>query len=146
MASSFPFDNENIGAGPFLTLKISTTTNQGFTQSDIDAGNTACVISANNTVAKGGAGERVFGKVIWVSEELVSGTTVPVLCSVQARGVARFNYTTTAPAVGNWVEVDGTGKVRQASTVADVPAGGLKHNGYVIAVNTTNQTCDVWLG
>ena len=145
MASSFPFDNENIGAGPFLTMKISTTAVQSFTQTDIDNGTVACVVTDNNTVGKGSAGGHLLGKVIWVSSELVAGTAVPQLCSVQARGVARFAYVTTAPAVGNLVEVDGAGKVHQAST-GTVPAGGLKHAGYVIAVDTSAGTCDVWLG
>ncbi len=145
MATSFPFDNENIGAGPFLTMKIDTATGQQFTQTDLDNNTVACVVSDNNTVAKGTAGDRVLGKVIWVSEELSAGTTIPVLCSVQARGVARFVYTSPIPEVGNMVETDGCGKVRQAS-IATVPAGGLKHNGYVISVNTSNNTCDVWLG
>lgn len=81
MASSFPFDNENIGAGPFLTMKVANAAGQTITQSDIDGGVAACVITDNNTVGKGAAGGRLFGKVIWVSDDLVVGTTVPVLCS-----------------------------------------------------------------
>ena len=145
MASSFPFDNENIGAGPFLTMKVSTTAGQSFTQSDIDAGTVACVITDNNTIGKGTAGAHLLGKVVWVSSDLIAGSLVPQLCSIQARGVARFAYVSTAPAIGNKVEADGTGKVRQAST-GTVPAGGLKHRGYVIAVDSGAGTCDVWLG
>jgi hypothetical protein len=44
------------------------------------------------------------------------------------------------------VEVDGAGKVRQASADADIAAGGHLMRGQVIAVDTTNTTCDVWLG
>ena len=145
MSSTFPFDNENIGSGPFLTMKIATTTGQSITQTDIDNNTAACVLTDNNTVGKGTAGGQILGKVVWVSEELVSSTTVPVLCSVQARGVARFTYVSTAPQIGNAVEADGAGKVRQASSVT-VPAGGLKHIGIVIAVDSVNSTCDVWLG
>ena len=145
MASSFPFDNENIGAGPFLTMKISATAGQTITQTDIDNGVTSCVITDNNTVGKGIAGGHILGKVVWVSSELIAGSAVPQLCSVQARGVARFIYASTTPAIGNLVEADGTGKVRQATT-GTVPAGGLKHRGYVIAVDSGAGTCDVWLG
>jgi len=60
-------------------------------------------------------------------------------------GVARFKYVATTPAVGNKVEVDGAGKVRQACTLTDVPAGGTKHRGIVLAINTTDTTCDVLL-
>jgi len=144
--STFPLDNEHVGASPFLTMKINTASGQYFTQSDLDANLTACTISDNNTVAKGSAGYRLLGKVVWLSEEKVADTVVPAVCSVQVRGVARFAYTTTAPVIGQHVEVDGTGKVRQAATAASVPAGGLKHNGYVIAVYTDTTTCDVWLG
>lgn len=145
MATIYPFDNENIGAGPFLTMRVSTTTGQQITQSDLDANLTACVITDNNCIGKGTAGAHLFGKVIWVSDELVAGTLVPALCSVQARGVSRFNYSGTAPTLGNMVEADGAGKVRIAST-GTVPAGGLKHAGYVIAVDSVAGTCDVWLG
>ena len=40
---------------------------------------------------------------------------------------------------------DGAGKVRQATTSTDVPAGGTKHRGLVLAVNTSDTTCDVLL-
>ena len=102
-------------------------------------------MTANNKVGMGAAGSRLLGKVIKVSEELQSGTAVPALCTVQVTGVARFKYAAVTPVIGQKVELDGAGKVRQAATATDVPAGGTKHRGIVLAVNTTDTTCDVLL-
>lgn len=146
MASQFQIDNSGIGGTPFLTFSVDTTADLDFTQADLDNNLTACIISANNEVGMGQAGDKLFGKVVWVSQELQSGTTVPALCAVQARGVARFSYVATAPEINQMVEVDGAGKVRQASADADIAAGGHLMRGQVIAVDTGAATCDVWLG
>lgn len=146
MASQFQIDNNGIGGTPFLTFSVDTTENLDFTQSDLDNNLTACVISGNNEVGMGQAGDKLFGKVVWVSQELQSGTTIPALCAVQARGVARFKYAATTPEINQMVEVDGAGKVRQASADADIAAGGHLMRGQVIAVDTDATTCDVWLG
>jgi len=144
--SQFTIDNSGIGGTPFLTFQVDTTANKDFTQSDLDSNLTACVISDDNEVGMGADGEKLFGKVVWVSQELQSGTTIPALCAVQARGVARFKYVATAPVINQMVEVDGAGKVKQASADADIAAGGHLMRGQVIAVDSTNETCDVWLG
>jgi len=144
MSTPYVIDNEGIGGGPFLSMTIDSSS--GFTQDDIDNNTTACRISDDNEVSKGSAGDKLFGKVVWVSTDLVPGTTRPASCAVQARGVARFAYETTAPQVNQMVELAGTGKVRQASADADIAAGGHLMRGQVIAVNATNSTCDVWLG
>ena len=146
MSSRFQIDNNGIGGTPFLTFSVDTTANRDFTQSDLDSNLTACVVSDNNEVGMGAAGDKLFGKVVWVSQELQSGTTVPALCAVQARGVARFKYASIVPSVNQMVEVDGTGKVRQASADADIAAGGHLMRGQVIALDTAAGTCDVWLG
>ncbi len=146
MASQFQIDNSGIGGTPFLTFSVDTTADMDFTQTDLDNNLTACVISGNNEIGMGAAGDKLFGKVVWVSQELQSGTTVPALCAVQARGVARFAYVATAPVINQMVEVDGAGKVRQASADADIAAGGHLMRGQVIAVDTDAETCDVWLG
>jgi len=146
MASQFQIDNSGIGGTPFLTFTVDTTADKDFIQSDLDDNLTACVISASNEAGMGNAGDKLFGKVVWVSQELQSGTTVPTLCAVQARGVARFKYVATAPEVNQMVEVDGAGKVRQASADADIAAGGHLMRGQVIAVDAGAGTCDVWLG
>jgi len=144
--SQFTIDNSGIGGTPFLTFQVDTTANKDFTQSDLDSNLTACVISDDNEVGMGADGEKLFGKVVWVSQELQSGTTIPALCAVQARGVARFKYVATAPVINQMIEVDGAGKVKQASADADIAAGGHLMRGQVIAVDSTNETCDVWLG
>ncbi len=146
MSTLYQIDNNGIGGTPFLTFKVDTTANKDFTQTDLDNNLTACVISDNNEVGMGSAGDKLFGKVVWVSRELQDGTTVPALCAVQARGVARFKYVAPAPSVNQMVEVDGTGKVRQASADADIAAGGHLMRGQVIAIDSNAGTCDVWLG
>ena len=146
MSSQFNIDNSGIGGTPFLTFQVDTTADLDFSQSDLDNNLTACVISANNEVGMGSDGDKLFGKVVWVSQELQSGTSIPALCAVQARGVARFKYVATTPVINQMVEVDGAGKVKQASADVDIAAGGHLMRGQVIAVDTTNTTCDVWLG
>ena len=79
-----------IGAGPFLTMAIDAT--KGFTQADFKANYTACVISGDNEVGMGEAGSKLFGKIVWVSDDLIPGTGRPATCAVQARGVASFKY------------------------------------------------------
>lgn len=146
MSSPYHIDNDGIGSGPFLTFSIDATTDLGFSQADIDDNKTACVISASNEVGKGSDTDKLFGKVVWVSSELVSGSTLPVSCAVQARGVARFKYRGDPPAVNQMVEVAGTGEVQVATAAASIAEGGHLHRGQVIAVDTTAHTCDVWLG
>jgi len=145
MSSQLNIDNVGIGGTPSLTFSVDTTADKDFVQSDLDANLTACVISANNEVGMGLGGDKLFGKVVWVSQELQSGTTIPVLCAVQARGVARFKYSAPTPVINLMVEVDGAGKVRIATRTRRV-AGGHLMRGQVIAVDTSAGTCDVWLG
>ncbi len=146
MASQFIVDNQGVGMYPTLTLKVDTTANKDFSQADLDANLAAGVIAANNTIGMGAAGDKLFGKVVAVSTEK-DANGIPVTCTVQAGGVARFKYNTgAAPNVNEMVEVDGAGKVRRATTSTDIPAGGHKHRGQVIAKDTTAETVDVWLG
>ena len=146
MSTNYKITNEGAGADLLLTFEVDTTANKDFTQTDLDGNLTAAAMAASNKVGMGSAGDRIIGKVIKVSEELQSGTAVPALATVQVAGVARFLYSGTAPSVGQKIEADGTGKVRIASTSTDVPAGGTKHRGLVIAVSTTDTTVDVLLG
>ncbi|NUO19823.1 hypothetical protein HUU59_10275 [bacterium] len=145
MPSTYKVNNEGAGANLLLTFEVDTTANKDFTWSDIDSNLTAAAMADNNKAGMGAAGSRLIGKVISVSDELQSGTAVPALCTVQVTGVAKFLYSGTAPAVGQKVECDGTGKVRRATTSTDVPTGGTTHRGMVIAVDTTLTTCDVLL-
>ena len=147
MSSQFIIDNEGVGSSALLTMAVDSTANKDFTQTDLDNNLTACVVSGDNEAGMGSDGDKLFGKVIAVSDELQSGATIPAYCSVQARGVTRFYYNAgAAPSVNQMVEVDGAGKVKQASAVVDIAAGGHLMRGQVIAVDTTDRTCDVWLG
>ena len=143
--AAYSVSNEGAGSDLLLTFAVDATADKDFTQTDLDNDLSACVMSDNNEIGMGSAGDRLAGKVIKVSEELQSGTAIPSICSVQVTGVARLLYSGSAPAVGNKVEVDGTGKVRKATTSTDVPAGGTTHRGLVIAVDTSATTCDVLL-
>lgn len=143
--STYTVSNEGAGANLLLTFEIDTTANQDFTLTDLDNGLAACALTANNKIGMGSAGSRLLGKVIKVSEELQAGTSIPAFATVQVTGVARFKYAATTPVVGQKVELDGTGKVRQATTSTDVPAGGTKHRGLVLAVYTADTSCDVLL-
>ncbi len=145
MSTNYKVTNDGAGADLQLTFEVDATAGQDFTLVDLDAGLCAASLTGNNKVGMGTAGGRLLGKVVKVSEEMQTGTAVPLLCTVQVTGVARFKYAATTPVIGQKVEVDGAGKVRQAATGADVPAGGTKHRGLVLAVNTTDTTCDVLL-
>ena len=147
MSSQFNIDNSGIGGSPFLTFSVDTTKDKDFTQSDIDDNLTSCVISDDNEVGMGNDGDKLFGKVIWVCQKLKSGTTVPELCYVQARGVARFKYDAhNVPDLNQMVVVDGKGNVKHSTSLHNYDADGHLFRGQVIAVDTEAQTCDVWLG
>ncbi len=61
MASQFVVDNQGVGMYPTLTMKVDTTANKDFSQTDLDANLTACAVSANNTVGMGTAGDKLLG-------------------------------------------------------------------------------------
>ena len=129
-------DNNGVGA-LYATFDIDTTgSNYDLTSDDVGD---AVSLSGNNEVDHGTNGGQLLGRL----EQANGG-----LATVQIAGIARFNINTgeTAPGLGNRVVVDGAGKVYQAPAVADAPAGGNIARGTVIAVDATNDTCDVLLG
>ena len=148
--SKFKIDNSGIGGTPFLTFSVSHS--NGFTQEDLDNNLTSCVITGNNEVGKGNIGDKLFGKVVWVSSEFDPETEIPALCAVQARGVARFKLDTKneiyIPKLNKMIIVDGRGKVYSGDPDVDVSIrpGGHLFRGQVIAVNLEENTCEVWLG
>ena len=142
----FNYDNEGVGQDANLTMDNDTTSGKDFTQTDLDNGLCACVLAGNNKVGMGSSGDKLFGGVINVNSE-VDTNDIPVDVTVTPRGVKRFKYNTGgAPSVGQMVEVDGAGKVQVAAADADIAEGGHLMRGQVIAMNTTNETVDVWLG
>lgn len=127
-----------------ITMKVDTSSDKDFTTTDLTNGLCACVVSANREVGMGSDGDKLFGKVVAVSEE-VDSDDIPVNCTVQVRGVAKFGYVATTPVINQMVEVDGAGKVSQASADADIAAGGHLMRGIVIDVDTTNSEVYVLL-
>lgn len=142
---AYSINNEGVGSDSLLTFTVDTTTDKDFTQDNLNNGLAACCISGNNQAGMGNTGDKLFGKVLDVSEELQSGTTVPAYCTVQARGVARFKYTSPKPVINEMVGLDGAGAVRRAAP-ATCAAGGHLARGMVIATDEENSTCDVWIG
>jgi len=127
-------------------MGVDATANKDFTQTDLDNNLTACVVSGNNEAGMGTTGDKLLGKVVQVSTELQSGTTIPARCTVQARGVARFKYVSTTPVINQMVETNGAGRVKQATADADIAAGGHLARGMVINVIAASTEVDVWLG
>ena len=144
MTITNPFDINNEGVGKVeLTMAVDTTSAKDFTQTDLDAGYNACVVSDDNEAGMGSSGDKLFGKVTGVSDDL-DANDIPKTCTVQVGGVAKFTLGTgTAPTVGQMVEVDGAGRVNVAAADADIAAGGHLARGQVIAVDATNAW--VWL-
>ncbi|MFH1743023.1 MAG: hypothetical protein ABIH23_28795 [bacterium] len=134
-----PVDNNGLGA-LYATFEIDTTASEYDLTSD-NIGD-AVSLSGNNEVDHGTDGGELLGRL----EHVDAG-----LATVQIAGVARFNINTgeDAPGLGDGVVVDGAGKVYQAPAIDGAtgdPAGGNIARGTVIAVDSTNHTCDIILG
>jgi len=129
---------DNNGIGSLYGTFAITQTEENYDLTLDNVGD-AVAPAGSNQVNHGDDGGLLLGRL-----EHVSGG----LAGVQIAGIARFNINTakTAPAVGNRVVVDGSGKVYQAPELAGHdPAGGTVARGTVIAVDATNHTCDVLL-
>lgn len=131
-------DNNGIGS-LYGTFNIHLTgSDYDLTTGDVGK---AVSLSGNNEISNGSDGNQLLGRL----EHVAGG-----LATIQIGGIARFDINTskTAPNVGNRVVIDGAGKVYQAPAVAGGvgdPAGGNIARGTVIAVDSTNDTCDVIL-
>lgn len=128
-------DNNGIGA-LYATFEINKAgANYDLAVTDIGK---AVSLAGNNKISAGSDGSQLLGRL-----EYVAGG----LATVQIAGVARLAINTgkTAPAAGNKVVADGTGKVYQAPTVDADPAGGNIARGTVLSVNSSEHTCDVLL-
>jgi hypothetical protein len=129
-------DNNGIGA-LYATFDVHQTAGEYDLTAD-DVGK-AAVLSGNNEVDLGSDGDALLGRL----EAVRNG-----LATVQVAGVVRLDVNTgqTAPSVGDAVVVDGAGKVYQAPALTGYdPAGGNIARGTVLAVDSTNNTCDVLL-
>ena len=139
MLKQFHIDNSGIGTTPHLTFANDERDGVSFTQELLDEGLSAAVITNSNKIGLGYAGNRLAGNCVWVSGETINGTNTPVLTALACRGCNRFKYSTPIPVLHEGVEVDGTGRVRAASSEAH-------GRGEVFELNEENKTCDVWLG
>lgn len=131
---------ENNGIGALYATFTISKSGEDYDLTSDNVGD-AVHISGNNQINHGSDGDQLLGRL----EYVIGG-----LATVQITGVARFDVNTskTAPVVGNKVIVDGAGKVYQAPAIAGVtgdPAGGNIARGLVIAVDSTNNTCDILL-
>ena len=132
-------DNNGLGA-LYATFKIDKT-GQNYDLTTDNLGD-AVSLSGGNEVDHGTDGGQLLGRL----EHVANG-----LATVQIAGVARFDIDTgkTAPQLGNGVVVNGAGKVYQAPAIDGAsgdPPGGNIARGTVIAVDSTNNTCDILLG
>ena len=140
------FDISGIGGTPLLTMAVDFAADLDFVQADLDDNLTACVVSGMNEVGMGNAGDKLFGRVVWVSQELQSGTTTPALCTVQARGMVRFKYNVKyIPDLREGVCVDGEGKVANMYRASDYDLDTVP-TGQVVALYEDSEECDIWLG
>lgn len=117
-----------------INLHVTTFKSSGISASDIVVGTPgpAVALTADSTVSKGSAGNRLFGQVLaYQSDGLVS---------VADEGYVTFLYSGTAPTLGASVECDGTGKVQAAAAT-----NNLSRDNFVVSVNTTATTCAVQL-
>ncbi len=132
-------DNNGIGA-LYATFDIHKTgADYDLT---IDHVGNAVALSGSNEVNHGSDGGQLAGRL----EHVCGG-----LATLQIAGIARFDINTgkTAPNIGNGVVIDGAGKVYQAPSLdgaAGDPAGGNIARGTVVAIDSTNHTCDILLG
>ena len=131
----YKFDNDGIGSGPYLNM--AQCKENYFTQKDLDQGLSACALAGDNIIGKNyDDARRLFGKVVWVSNEYIEGTEIPAFVAVQARGVARFVHSGGVPICGLGLRANKDGSVTATRTFHGV--------GAVVAAN--DKTCDVWLG
>jgi hypothetical protein len=118
------------------TFKIHQTTGVDDLK-DADIGK-AVSLSGNNEVNLGVNNGSLLGKLIDLS--LTDADNGKRVATVQIGGTCTLQSTTTTPAIGNRVVVNGAGAVRQAPVLAGYdPAGGNIARGTVIAVNGTTD-------
>lgn len=119
---------------------VTTFKSSGLTINDAPTGGTPGNVGsavtldgqANQTVAKGSAGNRLAGQVVKYENDGMVG--------VRDRGYAEFDYSGSAPVVGDSVEVNGSGGVRIATSA------NVDNDNKVISVDTPTRRVIVDLG
>jgi len=112
-----------------------TTSDEDFTQTDLDNRLYACALSGNNEVQQGNGGDHpLFGCVLAV--DLEESSSIPVNVVVGIYGIFEVKGTTTVPAYGDKMYCN-TGLVKQDST-ADTQLANLKSRGIVTNVHDTD--------
>ncbi len=122
-------DNEEQG---FLAIPFNIESSGGvYSLDESDIGNPVALTN-NNEVSEGADGEVFIGKLIAVSDD---GS----VATVQIKGLsADLPYSGTTPVIGWPVQMSGDGTIDKGVT------DGIRR-GITIAVDTTNETCDVLL-
>jgi len=122
-------DNEEQG---FLAIPFNIESSEGsYSLSESDIGKPVA-LTGNNEVSEGADGEVFIGKLIAISDD---GS----IATIQVRGIcADLPYSGTAPVIGWPVQMSGDGTVDKGITE------GIRR-GITLAVDTTNETCDVLL-
>ena len=122
-------DNEEQG---FLAIPFNIESSEGsYSLSESDIGKPVA-LTGNNEVSEGADGEVFIGKLIAISED---GS----VATIQVRGIcADLPYSGTAPVIGWPVQMSGDGTVDKGITE------GIRR-GITLAVDTTNETCDILL-
>lgn len=130
--------DQNLQTVGFLTatFKIHQTAGSDDLK-DADIGK-AVAVMGNYEVGLGSDGDPLLGKLIHLS--LTDADEGKRVATVQIGGVCTLPVTTTVPAVGDGVVVDGSGSVKQAPALTGYdPAGGNAARGTVIDVNGTSD-------
>lgn len=131
-------DNNGIGA-LYATFWIAKKDGvPELTQNDVVS---AVVLKENNTVGLG------LGTLAGRLEHVAEQESCAGMCTVQVKGVVRLkyaNYIDALPIIGTPVAACNDGRVVRW-THSCLVCDGIMGRGFVIAVDTENQTCDVLL-
>ena len=137
----YGMENDGVGSTPYVLFRNSSLS--GFRQADIDNGTCACTVVANNAVGKGNKGDRLFGKVVWVSStEFWTDLDIPKVCSVQLKGVATLR-SESLKSHSQLVVLDGKGGLipfgQKASWLHKARMG-------ILAIEVELKRLSFWLG
>jgi DNA-binding transcriptional regulator LsrR (DeoR family) len=134
MAISRVVNNLHVGKVE-ATFINDTTSNEDFTQTDLDNRLFACTIGGNNTVQQGNGGDHpLFGCVLAV--DLEESSSIPINLVVGIYGIFEFKGSATVPTAGDKCKCH-TGLVLQDAT-ADSLLANTKSRGICTHVHNTS--------